>query len=188
MSFWALFLIALGVSADAFAVALSKGLHMRRFNLRNALVIALVFGAFQAVMPLVGWLLGSQFAAYIRDFDHWIAFGLLLLVGGKMLWEAFSSHEDTEKDYERINPRELLVLALATSIDALAVGVTLAFVDVSIVGAISLIGATTLVLAFLGVVVGRRVGARFGKPAEIAGGVILILIGTRILFDHLGAA
>jgi len=188
MSFWALFLIALGVSADAFAVALTKGLHMRRFNLRNALIIAVTFGLFQAVMPLVGWLLGSQFASYIEDFDHWIAFGLLLLVGGKMLWEAFSSHEDKEKDFDRINPRELLVLALATSIDALAVGVTLAFIDVSIVGAISLIGVTTLVLAFLGVVVGRRVGARFGKPAEIAGGVILILIGTRILFDHLGAA
>ena len=188
MSFWALFLIALGVSADAFAVALTKGLHMRRFNLRTALVIAGTFGGFQAVMPLIGWLLGSQFASYIEDFDHWIAFGLLLLVGGKMLWEAFSPHEDTERDFDRIDPRQLLVLALATSIDALAVGVTLAFVDVSIVGAIALIGVTTLVLAFLGVVVGRRVGARFGKPAEIAGGVILILIGTRILFDHLGAA
>jgi len=188
MSFWALFLIALGVSADAFAVALTKGLHMRRFNVRNALIIAVTFGLFQAVMPLIGWLLGSQFASYIEDFDHWIAFGLLLLVGGKMLWEAFSSHEDKEKDFDRINPRELIVLALATSIDALAVGVTLAFVNVSIVGAISLIGVTTLVLAFLGVVVGRRVGARFGKPAEIAGGIILILIGTRILFDHLGAA
>ena len=187
MTFVALFFIAVGVSADAFAVALGKGLHMRRFNLRNAVIIALAFGVFQAVMPLVGWLLGSQFAAYIRDFDHWIAFGLLLLVGGKMLWEAFSAHEDTERDFDAINPRELLVLALATSIDALAVGVTLAFVDVSIVGAITLIGVTTLVLAFLGVVVGRRVGARFGKPAEIAGGVILILIGTRILFDHLAA-
>jgi putative Mn2+ efflux pump MntP len=186
MSFWALLLIAIGVSADAFAVALTKGLHMRRFNLRHALVIALVFGVFQAVMPLVGWLLGSQFAAYIRDFDHWIAFGLLLLVGAKMLWEAFSSHEDTAKDFDRIDPRELLVLALATSIDALAVGVTLAFVPVSITGAIGLIGATTFVLAFLGVVVGRRVGARFGKPAEIAGGIVLILIGTRILLEHLG--
>ena len=187
MSFWALFLIALGVSADAFAVALTKGLHMRRFDLRNAVVIAVTFGLFQAVMPLVGWVLGSQFAAYIRDFDHWIAFALLALVGGKMLWEAFSSHADDEKDFDRLDPKQLLVLALATSIDALAVGVTLAFVDVSIVGAVALIGVTTLVLAFVGVVVGRRVGARFGKPAEIAGGVILILIGARILFDHLSA-
>jgi putative Mn2+ efflux pump MntP len=186
MTFGALLLIAVGVSADAFAVALTKGLHMRRFNLRNALVIAVAFGAFQAIMPLIGWMLGTQFARYITEFDHWVAFGLLLLVGGKMLWEAFSAHEDTERDFDRLDLRQLLVLALATSIDALAVGITLAFVPVSIVGAISLIGATTLVLAFLGVVVGRRVGARFGKPAEIAGGVILILIGTRILLDHLG--
>jgi len=187
MSFWALFLIALGVSADAFAVALTKGLHMRRFNLRNALVIAVTFGVFQAVMPLLGWLLGSQFAASISGFDHWIAFGLLLLVGGKMLWEAFTSHEDKEKDFDRIDPRELLVLALATSIDALAVGVTLAFVPVSITGSIALIGVTTFVLAFLGVVIGRRVGARFGKPAEIVGGIVLILIGTNILIEHLTA-
>jgi putative Mn2+ efflux pump MntP len=186
MTFLPLFLIALGVSADAFAVALTKGLHMRRFNLRHAVVIALAFGAFQAVMPLIGWLLGSQFARYIEDFDHWIAFGLLLLVGGKMLWEAFSSHEDTERDYDRLDVRQLLVLALATSIDALAVGVTLAFVEVSILGAVALIGVTTAVLAFVGVLVGRRVGARFGKPAEIAGGVVLILIGTRILLEHLG--
>jgi len=186
MTFFALFFIAVGVSADAFAVALTKGLHMRRFNLRNALIIAATFGVFQAVMPLLGWLLGSQFAQYISGFDHWIAFGLLALVGGKMLWEAFSAHEDKERDYERINARELLILAFATSIDALAVGVTLAFVEVSIIGAIALIGATTLVLSFAGVVIGRRVGAKFGKPAEIAGGVILILIGTNILLTHLG--
>jgi putative Mn2+ efflux pump MntP len=186
MTFGALLLIALGVSADAFAVALTKGLHMRRFDLRNALVIAVTFGAFQAIMPLIGWMLGTQFARYITEFDHWVAFGLLLLVGGKMLWEAFSSHEDTERDFDRLDLRQLFVLALATSIDALAVGITFAFVPVSIGGAISLIGVTTLVLAFLGVVVGRRVGARFGKPAEIAGGIILILIGTRILLDHLG--
>jgi len=187
MTFWALFLIALGVSADAFAVALTKGLHMRRFNLRNALIIALTFGVFQAVMPLLGWFLGSQFASAISGFDHWIAFGLLLLVGGKMLWEAFFGGDDTEEDFDRIKPRELLVLALATSIDALAVGVTLAFIPVSITGAISLIGVTTFLLAFLGVVIGRRVGARFGKPAEIAGGLILILIGTNILIEHLTA-
>ena len=186
MTFWALFPIALGVSADAFAVALTKGLHMRKFNLRNASIIAITFGLFQALMPLIGWFLGSQFARYITGVDHWIAFGLLFLVGGKMLWEAFGSHEDTDRDFDRLNFRELLVLALATSIDALAVGITLAFVPVSIIGAVSLIGATTLVLAFLGVVIGRRVGARLGKPAEIAGGIVLILIGTRILLDHLG--
>jgi len=153
MSFWALFLIALGVSADAFAVALGKGLHMTRFNARHAVVIAVTFGAFQALMPLLGWLLGSTFAQYIAPFDHWVAFGLLALIGGKMLYEAFSSSED---------------------------------LPVSIGWAILLIGVTTTVLTFVGVLVGRRVGARFGKPAEIAGGVILILIGVNIVLEHTG--
>ncbi|HXH33543.1 MAG TPA: manganese efflux pump MntP family protein [Plantibacter sp.] len=187
MTFWPLLLIALGVSADAFAVALTKGLHMRRFNVRHALIIAGTFGLFQAVMPLIGWVLGTQFAPYITGIDHWVAFGLLALVGGKMLWEAFSSHDDTEQDFDRINTRQLLVLALATSIDALAIGITLAFLPGSIIEAVILIGITTFALAFLGVVIGRRVGQRFGKPAEIAGGVILILIGTKILIDHLTA-
>jgi len=186
VSFWTLLLIAVGVSADAFAVALGKGLHMRRFSARNAVIIALTFGAFQALMPLIGWLLGSAFASYIADIDHWIAFGLLALIGGKMLHEAFSTKDDVDEDTDRLPLRELLVLALATSIDALAVGVTLAFLPVSIGGAIAVIGVTTTVLAFVGVVVGRRVGSRFGKPAEIAGGIILILIGLNILLDHLG--
>lgn len=185
MTFWPLLLIALGVSADAFAVALSKGLHMRRFNVRHALVIAGTFGIFQAVMPLIGWVLGTQFAPYITGIDHWVAFGLLALVGGKMLWEAFTDHPDKEQDFDRINVRQLLILALATSIDALAIGITLAFLPGSIIESVILIGVTTFVLAFLGVVIGRRVGQRFGKPAEIAGGVILILIGAKILFDHL---
>lgn len=186
MSFWTLSLIALGVSADAFAVALTKGLHMRRFNLRHALVIAATFGVFQAAMPLIGWLLASQFARYITGVDHWIAFILLALIGGKMIWEAFSPADDTEADTDKLNIKRLLILAVATSIDALAVGITLAFIPVSITGAIALIGATTFLFAFLGVVIGRRVGARFGKPAEIIGGLILILIGSRILLDHLG--
>src|SRR6478752_3625634 len=163
MSFWQLCLIAVGVSADAFAVALGKGLHMRHLRYRNALIIAVTFGLFQAIMPLIGWLLGTRFADYITDYDHWIIFALLALVGGKMLWEAFSSHEDTEKDSDSIDVRELLVLAIATSLDALAVGVS-----------------------FAGILIGHRVGIRLGKPAEIAGGVILILIGLRILFEHLG--
>lgn len=186
MTFWALFLIALGVSADAFAVALTKGVHMRKFNLRHALIIALTFGAFQALMPVIGWLVGTQFARYITEFDHWIAFGLLVIVGGKMLWEAFSAHEDTERDTDSLDVRQLLLLAVATSIDALAVGITFALVPVSIVSAATLIGVTTAVFAFLGVIIGRRAGARFGKPAEIVGGLVLILIGTRILLDHLG--
>lgn len=187
MSFWQLFLIAVGVSADAFAVALGKGLHMRHLRIRNALVIALTFGLFQAVMPLIGWLLGTRFASYITDYDHWIIFALLAAVGGKMLWEAFSSHEDTEKDSDSVNVRELLVLAIATSLDALAVGISFAFLpDLPIGGAVTLIGVTTAVISFAGIFIGHRVGVRLGKPAEIAGGVILILIGLRILFEHLG--
>lgn len=188
MSFWTLLLIALGVSADAFAVALGKGLHMRSFNYRGALVVALIFGVFQALMPVIGWLLANSFADYIRDYDHWIAFGLLAIIGGKMLWEAFTSHEDKEQDTDTINIRELLVLGFATSVDALAVGVSFAFIaNVPIAGAAILIGVITAVISFVGVVVGHRVGNKLGKPAEIAGGVILILIGLSILLEHLGA-
>ncbi len=187
MSIWSLLLIAVGVSADAFAVALGKGLHMRKFNYRYAFIVAGAFGVFQAVMPLVGWLLATRFADYITEVDLWIAFGLLAGVGGKMLWEAFSSHEDDEQDTDSIDVRELLVLALATSIDALAVGISFALIpNIPIAPAIVLIGVTTFVISFVGVVLGHRVGIRLGKPAEIAGGVILILIGLNILFEHLG--
>jgi putative Mn2+ efflux pump MntP len=187
MSFWSLLLIAVGVSADAFAVALGKGLHMRRFSYRYPLIVAFTFGLFQAVMPLIGWLLGTRFADYITEYDHWIAFALLAIVGGKMLWEAFSSHEDKDKDTDSVNVKELLILGVATSIDALAVGISFAFIPaIPITAAIVLIGVTTFVISFIGVVLGHRVGIRLGKPAEIAGGVILILIGLNILFEHLG--
>jgi len=186
MSSWALLLIAVGVSADAFAVALGKGLHVRGGVVRTAVLVGLAFGAAQALMPLLGWLLGTAFADVIADVDHWVAFGLLLLVGGKMLWEARSAHEDSDVDTDRLSVRELVVLSVATSIDALAVGVTLAFLPVPIGGAVALIGVTTAVLSAVGVLVGHRVGARFGRPAEIAGGIVLILIGTNILLEHLG--
>lgn len=186
MSFWPLFLIALGVSADAFAVALGKGLHMRSFNLRHAVVIALTFGGFQAVMPFLGWLLGTRFAEYVQSVDHWVAFGLLAVIGAKMLWEAIRPGEDHEVDTDTLDLRELGVLAVATSVDALAVGISLAFLDVSIGGAVTLIGVTTAVLAFVGVVLGRRMGARFGRPAEVFGGLVLIGIGTKILLEHTG--
>ena len=187
MAPWSVFLIALGVSADAFAVALGKGLHMRRLDYRHTLVIALTFGLFQAVMPLIGWLLGTQLEQYITVFDHWIAFGLLAIIGGKMLWDAFRGGEDEEKDDDRLRLRQLLLLAVATSIDALAVGISFAFLAVPIVESVVIIGVTTTVLTFAGVLLGHRVGLRWRGPAEIVGGVILILIGTRILFDHLAA-
>ncbi|MBM9476755.1 manganese efflux pump [Nakamurella flavida] len=186
MSFFSLVLIALGVSADAFAVALGKGLHMRRFDYRSAALVAVTFGVFQGVMPLIGWLLASSFASQIVAVDHWIAFGLLALIGGKMLYEALFGGEDVEPDSDGISVRALLVLALATSIDALAVGISFAFLEVSILGAAGLIALFTLVISFVGVVLGHRMGARLGRPAEVAGGLVLIVIGISILVEHLG--
>ena len=188
MDFIGLFGIAVGLSMDAFAVAVCKGLGMKRVDVRQAVVIALFFGAFQGLMPLVGWALGTQFERYITPVDHWIAFGLLALIGGKMLWDAF--HEDDEElscpADGKLDLRELVMLAIATSIDALAVGITFAFLRVDIVMSVGLISATTFVLALAGVVVGHRFGARYEKAATIAGGIVLVLIGTKILLEHLG--
>jgi putative Mn2+ efflux pump MntP len=186
MSFWSVLLLALAVSADAFAVALGKGLHMRALRWGQALAIALTFAMFQTAMPLLGWLLGSRLAEVIRDVDHWVAFGLLVLVGGHMIWVALTAKGDDERDFDRIGVTQLLVLGLATSIDALAVGISLAFVDVAILGAAALFGLTTLALSLVGVVVGHRAGLRFRGPAEIIGGLVLIAIGLRILLEHLG--
>lgn len=185
MSFFTLLVIAVGVSADAFAVAVAKGLHMRRITVRDAGGLAISFGLFQALMPLAGWLLGRGFRDYITEIDHWIAFGLLALIGAKMIHEAVT-HRDDQDDFQGISLRELLVLSIATSIDALAVGISFAFLDVAILPAVALIGVLTAVLTLLGVLLGHRAGGRFGRPAEIAGGVILILIGTHILMEHLG--
>ncbi len=180
-------LIALGLSMDAFAVAMCKGLGMARLNRRSALVIALFFGGFQAAMPLLGWLLGKQFEAYITAVDHWIAFALLALIGGKMIFDALRGGESQAgAATDRLDYRELLLMAVATSIDALAVGVTFAFLQVAILRAISLIGAITFALSYLGVVVGFHFGARFEKKAQLAGGATLILIGLKILLEHLG--
>lgn len=183
MGSWTLLLIAVGVSADAFAVSVGKGLGMRRLDVRTAGVLAGAFGLAQALMPVAGWVLGSQLARYVMSVDHWIAFVLLGGVGGRMLLGAFSADEDVDRG--RLGAREVLVLAVATSIDALAVGISLAFVDVDIAVAAVLIGITTAALSLAGVVVGHRAGARFRGPAEAVGGVVLIGIGTRILLSHL---
>lgn len=183
-----LFLIGVGLSMDAFAVSICKGLGMSRLNMRQAAVISLFFGGFQALMPLIGWALGSQLTDFITPIDHWIAFGLLAFVGGKMLWDAF--HEDDEAEGvqtdEKLDLKELLMLAIATSIDALAVGITFAFLQAAIVSSITIIGLATFVISFAGVAVGHFFGARFEKPATIVGGVVLILIGVKILLEHLG--
>ena len=154
---------------DAFAVALCKGLSMRRVNYAHAAVIALFFGVFQAVMPLIGWVLGTQFARYITSVDHWIAFALLGYIGGKMIWDALHEAPETAPcaGEGRLDLKELLMLAVATSIDALAVGITFAFLQVSILPAVATIGLITFALSFAGVVVGNRFGTRFQKKAEI---------------------
>ncbi len=183
------FLIGVGLAADAFAVAVCKGLGMRRINWGQAFVIAMFFGGFQALMPLVGWALGTQFASLIEPVDHWIAFGLLAFIGGKMLKDAFAGEAECDGSCEvrdsSLDYRELTMMAVATSIDALAVGVSFAFLGVSIWLAVAVIGVTTFVISFAGVVIGNQFGSRFEKPATIAGGVILILIGVKILVEGL---
>lgn len=186
MGFIELLLIGAGLSMDAFAVAVCKGLCMPKVRWGQAVVIALFFGGFQALMPLVGWAVGSLFSSYITAVDHWIAFGLLVAIGGKMLWDAFHEEDEDVVCETRLDLRELTLLAVATSIDALAVGVTFAFLGVNIVAAVAVIGVTTFALSLVGVLVGHAFGARFEKPAAIAGGVVLILLGVKILLEHLG--
>lgn len=183
-----LFLIAVGLSMDAFAVAVCQGLCMPKLNLRHGAVIALFFGGFQALMPLLGWVLGSQFASYIQNIDHWVAFVLLALIGGNMIREAMSPEDEETAcavDY-RLDYKQLFLMAIATSIDALAVGVTFAFLRVKIVPAVTLIGCTTFCLSLVGVVVGNFFGARYKRRAELTGGIILVLLGLKILLEHLG--
>lgn len=188
MGFLEVFLIGVGLSMDAFAVAVCKGLCMKRLDVRQTAVIALFFGGFQALMPLAGWALGRQFESYITAVDHWIAFVLLALIGGKMLWEAFHGEGSDEcpVDGAELDLKELALLAVATSIDALAVGITFAFLQVDIALSAAMIGATTFVLSAVGVAAGHFFGARFEKPASVVGGTVLVLIGCKILLEHLG--
>lgn len=179
-----LFFIGVGLSMDAFAVAVCKGLAMPKMRWRQAAGIALSFGFFQAVMPVIGWLLGRRFEVYITSVDHWIAFALLALIGGKMIWDAF--HEEEEALEDKFSFRELLVLSVATSIDAMAVGITFAFLQVQIIPAATLIGCVTCILSLAGVCAGRRFGNAYKNKATLAGGIILCLIGLKILLEHLG--
>lgn len=186
MGFWELLLIAVGLSMDAFAVALCKGLEMQKLQLRRAWIIAVFFGGFQGLMPLFGWLLGRQFEAYITSIDHWVAFVLLAIIGGKMIVESFKKTSEAEDAGADFSYKELLVLAIATSIDALAVGITFAFLQVKILPSVTLIAVTTLLLSFVGVLIGQKFGSKFKNKAELAGGIILIGIGLKILLEHLG--
>ena len=184
MRFAELFLLAVGLSMDAYAVSICKGLSIQKLKLRHAMIVGAWFGAFQALLPVIGWLLGSAFADMIEAVDHWIAFALLALIGGNMIREALG-HEEEEAD-PSLAPVTMLLLAVATSIDALAVGVTFAFLRVNILWAVSLIGVCTFLISAAGVKIGNVFGARWKSRAELAGGVVLVLIGLKILLEHLG--
>lgn len=182
MSLFSVFLIGIGLSMDAFAVSVAKGMVVRKQVWKCALLLGFWFGLFQAAMPLLGYLVGIRFASLISSVDHWIAFGLLLFIGGNMIKESLSEEETTDAS---LTLKSILVLALATSIDALAVGVSFAFLQVNILQAIMIIGVTTFVLSFTAVWIGNKLGGMFQKYAGILGGCILILIGCKILIEHL---
>ena len=191
VSLFDLIIIAVSLSMDAFAVAVCTGLSMRKATLLRMLIVGLWFGVFQAGMPLIGYAAATFFAERIIEFDHWIAFGLLSFLGAKMIFSALKKNdspgsETCSPEEARLTPAKMLPLAVATSIDALAIGVTLAFLQVDIVPAVALIGIITLLLSMLGVKIGSVFGMKFKSKAEFAGGVILVLMGVRILLEHLG--
>lgn len=186
MGFFELFLIAVGLSMDAFAVALIRGLRMPKFSYSQAGIIALFFGGFQALMPLIGWLLGSRFEVYIQHIDHWIAFGILAFIGIRMIYQALKEKECPAQAANTLHIKELVLMATATSIDALAIGLTFAFLGIAILPAVSLIGIIAFILSFAGVALGYCCGIRFKRKAELTGGMVLIFIGLKILLEHLG--
>ena len=185
MSTLELFIIAVGLSMDAFAVAICKGLSVKQLKPRHMLIVGIYFGAFQGLMPLAGYFLGKQFEEYITSFDHWIAFVLLCIIGGNMIREALQG--EAEECCDSFGVKAMLPMAIATSIDALAVGVTFGFMpNVNIWFAIIFIGVITFTLSAIGVKIGNVFGAKFKSKAELAGGIILILMGIKILLEHLG--
>ena len=183
MGFIELFLIAVGLSMDAFAVSVCKGLSVKKVGVKHAALAGLYFGGFQFLMPVIGYLLGFRFESVIETVDHWVAFVLLAFIGGNMIKESFGKAEELNDDF---GVKTMLLMAVATSIDALAVGITFAFLEVQILPAAGLIGVTTFLLSFAGIYIGNVFGARYKSKAELAGGIILVLIGVKILLDHLG--
>ncbi|NEG90234.1 manganese efflux pump MntP family protein [Bifidobacterium aerophilum] len=181
-----IFLIALSVSMDAFAVSIGKGLTVRRLRGLDALKTALWFGGFQALFPLLGYLFATTFASYVTAIDHWIIFALLAFIGGNMIREAFEEDEENAKETAEFDWKHMLPLAVACSIDAFAVGVSFAFMQVHLWSSVIMIGVTTGAFSAAGLYIGRMFGARWQKPAQIAGGVVLILIGVKVLLEHLG--
>ena len=185
MDFFEIILIGFGLAMDAFAVSICKGLSMKKIKWKNAIIIAIYFGLFQAIMPVIGFFLGSTFSKFIQKMDHWIAFVLLSAIGVNMIKE--SNDDEGENRNDRADFKTMIVLAIATSIDALAVGITFAFFEVNLWLASLIIGVITFCLSFIGVVIGNKFGDKFQNRAELAGGFILIVIGLKILVEHLSA-
>jgi len=185
MNIFELFLLALGLSMDAFAVAVSIGLTLVKSGVKKPLIVGAYFGFFQGAMPLLGYFVARRFADHITAYSHWIAFALLVFLGGKMILSGLKKEQDPENTESSLSPKQMLPLAIATSIDALAVGVSLAFLYVSIIPAVSFIGVVTFVISAIGVYIGKAIGAKFKAHAAILGGVILVIMGIRILIEHL---
>ncbi len=183
MTLFEIILVGIGLSMDAFAVSICKGLSMKKLKMNNVLIVGVYFGIFQAIMPLTGYLLGTTFSDLVISIDHWLAFILLATIGCKMLKEAYSNNEEDEND--KLDFKTMIVLAIATSIDALAIGITFAFFEINIIKAISVIGFLTFTISSFGVIIGNKFGHKFQGKAEIIGGIILILIGLKILIEHL---
>jgi len=186
MSLIELLLIAVGLSMDAFSVSICKGLTTKKFSWRMALICGLWFGGFQVLMPIIGYFLGAQFQEMIEAYDHWIAFGLLFLIGANMIREAVWGKKEESESSGTLNFKTMFLLAIATSIDALAVGVTFACIQVRLWSSVIIIGITTFLFSILGVKIGHLFGSKYEKSAGIVGGIILIFIGLKILLEHLG--
>ncbi len=183
MKIFEIMLIGIGLAMDAFAVCICKGLSMKKMNWKNAIIIALYFGTFQALMPILGYVLGSAFTGIVESVDHWIAFILLALIGKNMIKESLNDEE--EKRNDNVDFNTMILLAIATSIDALAVGITFAFLETNIYHAVTIIGLITFFICLVGVKIGNKFGDKFQNKAELMGGTILILIGLKILLEHL---
>ena len=179
-----LLLLSIGLAMDAFAVSVCKGISMKKMNWKKAIIIGLYFGGFQALMPTIGYFLGSAFQSLITSIDHWIAFILLGIIGGGMIKEAFE--DDKENVNDDVGFKTMIILAIATSIDALAVGITFAFLNVNLILAVSLIGIITFIISVIGTKIGNRFGDKYERKAEIVGGIILIFLGIKILLEHIG--
>lgn len=186
MSALELFILAIGLSMDAFAVSICKGLAVKRIDIKKAAIVGLWFGGFQALMPMIGDFLGTRFSGAIQSVDHWVAFILLSLIGANMIREALSRDEDAGRDSGSLSFKTMLMLAVATSIDALAAGITFAFLDVDIALAAGMIGCTTCIISMAGAKVGSVFGTKYKSKAEMTGGVMLILLGLKILLEHTG--